>query len=92
VTVVLLDPGEDDEHQPGTIADQIGAFHVDKIRPGKFRLYAIERFDDGLWGSPEIAAALRFVEVELAEGESRDVTVPLTRAAEWKTAVDRYAK
>jgi hypothetical protein len=92
VTVVLLDPGEDDEHQPGTIADQIGAFHVDKIRPGKFRLYAIERFDDGLWGSPEIAAALRFVEVELAEGESRDVTVPLTRAAEWKTAVERYAK
>jgi hypothetical protein len=30
--------------------------------------------------------------VELAEGESREVTVPLTRAAEWKAAVDRYAK
>lgn len=92
VTVVLLDPGEDDEHQPGTIADQNGAFHLDKIRPGKFRLYAIEGFDDGLWGTPALAVALRSVEVELAEGDSREVTVPLTRAAEWKAAVEKFAK
>jgi hypothetical protein len=91
VTVLLFDPGDGDAEQR-TTADQNGAFHIDRIKPGKYRLYAIEGFDESAWGSAELAAALPSVEINLAEGESREATVPLTRATEWKAAVERYAK
>jgi hypothetical protein len=91
VTVVLFDPGDEDAEQR-VIADQNGAFQIERIKPGKYRMYAIEGFDEAAWGGPELAAALHSVEVELAEGESGSVSPVLVPAAEWKAAVERYAK
>jgi hypothetical protein len=69
--------------------DDNGAFVLPKLAPGKYRLYAIEGLDDDLWGAPDLAAALRqqSVEVEVKEGDDRQVTLPLISAAEFTAAL-----
>jgi Carboxypeptidase regulatory-like domain len=91
VTVLLVQPGHEEEAAQST-TDQTGTFHFDSIEPGKYRLFAIEGFDEGPWGSPELAAALRSVEIELGENENRSVTVPLAHVQEWNTAVKRFGQ
>jgi hypothetical protein len=91
VTVLLAQPGnEADAAQAAT--DQNGTFHFDSVEPGKYRLFAIEGFDEGPWGRPELAAALRSIEIELGENEARRATVPLVRAEEWIAAVKRFGQ
>jgi hypothetical protein len=57
--------------------------------PGKYRLFAIEGFDEDMWGSPELAAALRekSVAVELRESDEKQAALPLITAEEWDTAL-----
>ena len=40
-------------------ADSAGKFEGEELPPGKYRVFAIEGFDDDLWGSSELAAALK---------------------------------
>ena len=70
-------------------ADADGQFQLEKLPPGKYRLFAIEGFDDDMWGSPELAAALRekSIVVELREGDEKRVTAPLITADEWDRAL-----
>ena len=70
-------------------AEPAGQFQIEKMPPGKYRLFAIEGFDDDLWGSPELAALLRqkSVAVELGEDERKQVILPLITAAEWDQAL-----
>lgn len=66
-----------------------GTFDVPQIAPGRYRVFAIEDFDEDLWGSPELAGALRekSVLVTLQEGERQQVTLPLITAEEWEKAL-----
>lgn len=70
-------------------ADQAGQFQLEKMPPGKYRLFAIEGFDEDMWGSPELAAALRekSVVVELQESDKKQVTAPLISAEQWEQAL-----
>jgi len=70
-------------------ADQAGQFQLEKMPPGKYRLFAIEGFDEDMWGSPELAAALRekSVVVELREGDEKQVTILLISTEEWDKAL-----
>jgi hypothetical protein len=70
-------------------AEQGGQFQLEQMPPGKYRLFAIEGFDGDMWGSPELAAALRerSVVVELRESDKKQVTVPLISAEEWDKAL-----
>jgi len=70
-------------------ADSTGRFHFDSVAPGKYRVLAIEGFDDGPWGSPELFAALagKSVEVEIGEGEKKTLTLPVIAAGEWELAL-----
>ncbi len=70
-------------------ADHAGRFHFEGVMPGKYRVLAIEGFDDGPWGSPELFALLRdkSVAVEIGEGESRTATAPVVPVAEWEAAL-----
>lgn len=94
VTVLLVEPaaGEDDFVEHRTSSDQDGRFHFGRIKPGKYRLFAIEGFEDGPWGGPELAAALHSAEIDLRESETRQVTVPLVTAKEWNAAVERFGR
>jgi len=68
---------------------QNGVLKLHPLAPGKYRLFAIEGFDQTLWGSPELAAALaeKSVEVELRPGESRSIKVTPITADEWTAAL-----
>lgn len=70
-------------------ADAAGRFHFDAVTPGKYHALAIEGFDDGPWGSPELYAALaaKSVAVVIGEGEKKTVTLPVISAAEWEAAL-----
>ena len=50
---------------------------------------AIEGFDDGPWGSPELFASLagKSVAVELGEGQRKTVTLPVIPVGEWEAAL-----
>ncbi|MGA3019832.1 MAG: carboxypeptidase-like regulatory domain-containing protein [Bryobacteraceae bacterium] len=69
--------------------DPAGQFLLEKMPPGKYRLFAIEGFDEDMWGSPELAAALRekSVAVELRESDEKQAALPLITAEEWDTAL-----
>lgn len=66
-----------------------GQFQLEKMPPGKYRLFAIEGFDPDLWGSLELAAALRekSVAVELQEDDGKRVILQLITAGEWEKAL-----
>jgi hypothetical protein len=85
----------DEEHSHAEVlgdtvkVDAAGQFQIDKMPPGKYRMFAIEGFDDDMWGSPELAAALRekSVVVELRENDEKQVALPLITAEEWDKAL-----
>ncbi len=70
-------------------ADQAGHFRFDAVMPGRYRVLAIEGFDDGPWGSPELFGLLRdkSVAVEIRGGETHSVTAPVVPVAEWEAAL-----
>jgi hypothetical protein len=86
LTVLLVD-GANIVHKTG--ADQKGRFRMPAVAPGKYRLYALEDFDDDDWGIPELAKALeaKSVELELKENEKKQVSVTAISAGEWAAAL-----
>jgi protocatechuate 3,4-dioxygenase beta subunit len=75
-TTVLLMDGPRIVTQTPT--DQDSRFHMEGIKPGKYRLLAIEEFDESEWGAEEWKAALpKAVAVALAESEKKVVSVPV---------------
>lgn len=91
ITVVAVDEvrsGPELKYQ-STVADHTGEFALGKLAPGKWRVFAIEGFEEGPWGSPELAAALRekSIEVELQEGRTATVKVPVIGVEEWDAAL-----
>ena len=75
----------------GTTAqvDRDGKFQIPGMAPGKYRLFAIQGFDEAPWGSPELAAELtaKSVVVELKDAEVRRIEPPLISADEWTAAL-----
>jgi hypothetical protein len=71
--------------------DQKGRFRMAGVAPGKYRLFAIEGFDDDRWGSPELAKVLeaKSVELELKESDKKQVSVTVISAGEWAAAVKK---
>jgi len=71
--------------------DQKGRFHMGTVAPGKYRLLAIDGFDEDQWGSPDLAKALagKSVELELKESEKKQVRVPVISDEEWAAAVKK---
>jgi hypothetical protein len=88
VSVILVD-GAHVIYETGT--DQKGRFRMPAVAPGKYRLLAIEDFDDDDWGSPELAKALaaRSVEIELKESDKKQVSVTMVSADEWAAALKK---
>jgi hypothetical protein len=91
VSVLLVD---ETLYNPGVsnnfvAADQNGRFRFDGVPPSRYRVLAIEGFDDGPWGSPELLAALRdkSIGVEIGDGERKTATVPVIPVAEWEAAL-----
>jgi hypothetical protein len=69
--------------------DHLGKFEVKSLPPGRYRLFAIEGFDDNLWGSLELAAVLRdkSVAIELHEGEMKSLGISVITSEEWMAAL-----
>ena len=78
--IVILASGANVANEAGT--DQRGRFRMPTVAPGKYRLYAIEDFDDDDWGNPELAKALEAKAVKLAlkENQKKQVSVTAIRA------------
>jgi len=74
LTVILVS-GANIAYETGT--DQKGRFRMPAVAPGKYRLCAIEDFDEDDWGSPELAKTLeaKALEIELKENEKKQVSV-----------------
>ena len=92
ITVILVDAVKGPEAariagQAGT--DQRGRFELATVPPGKYRLFAIEGFREAEWGSAGLAKTLtgKSVDLDLREGESRQVSVTAISAGEWQAAV-----
>jgi hypothetical protein len=88
LTVLLVDGGQI-VHQTST--DQKGRFRMPAVAPGKYRLYAIEDFDEDDWGSPQLSKELekRSIELDLKENEKRQVTLSVISADEWAAALKK---
>jgi hypothetical protein len=84
VTILLVD----DEGYRDTVADQRGRFQLGAVRPEKYRLLAIEDFDEDEWRQ-DLAAALQGVVVELAERDHQQIDVPLVTAEAWLAALQK---
>jgi len=71
------------------VVPQNGTLELKPLAPGKYRLFAIEGFDDRPWGCPELAAALeaKSVELDLKPGETRKVAAPVIAFSEWVAAL-----
>ncbi|HKE26992.1 MAG TPA: carboxypeptidase regulatory-like domain-containing protein [Bryobacteraceae bacterium] len=93
VTVVWEDEANsiNDVQGDSKAVPQSGIVEARSLAPGKYRLFAIEGFDDRPWGCPELAAALKekSVEVEVSAGEWRKVTVPVISFSEWTAALHK---
>lgn len=89
VTVLLVD-GVRIAAQAET--DQKGRFRMEKLAPGKYRLFAISEFDEDEWGSPDLAKALagKSLELELKESEKKQVKVKVIPEEEWDAAVQKH--
>jgi hypothetical protein len=57
--------------------DGNGRFQLEGVRPGKYRLYAWEDFEEGAQFDPDVTAPFqaRSVALEVKEGERKDVAV-----------------
>jgi len=95
LTVILVDEAKGSAasiaSQTGT--DQKGRFQMHKVPPGKYRLYAIEKFDEATW-RPEAVEALagKSVELELKESEKKLVSVPIISADEWNAVLKKLGE
>jgi hypothetical protein len=91
VTIVWMDEAHPyaEDRNGSTAADHAGKFALEKLPPGKYRLFAIEGFDDDLWGSAELASMLKgkSLEVELREGQAGNAELPVISAGEWVAAL-----
>jgi hypothetical protein len=69
--------------------NQTGKFSFEGLAPGKYRVFAIEGFEPDFWGSPELAAALaaKSVELELGEGDKKQIKLPVIPSEEWRAAL-----
>jgi hypothetical protein len=92
LTVILVDEAERIAGETGT--DQKGRFRMAGVAPGRYRLFAIEDFDDNVWGSPELEKVLaaKSVEVELKESDKKQVSVTVISAHEWAEAVKKIGE
>lgn len=89
LTVILVDKTTAIAAEAAT--DQKGRFELRTLPPGHYRVYAIEGFDDDAWGSPRLAQTLtdKSVEIDLKEGEKKQVRVKVITAGEWKAALKK---
>lgn len=89
LTVILVDEAERIAGETGT--DQKGRFRMAGVAPGRYRLFAIEDFDDNVRGSPELEKVLaaKSLEVELKESDKKQVSVTVISAHEWAAAVKK---
>jgi hypothetical protein len=74
--------------------DQKGRFHMGRVAPGKYRLFAIAGFDEDEWGSADLVKALagKSVEVELKESEKKQVRATAISEEEWDTALSKCCR
>lgn len=92
VTTIVLEETGNPNHTRRAHTTRNGAFHIEGIKPGKYRVYAVEGFEEEYWGSAELATALPSAAVELGEDETGFVTVPLVTADQWSAAVERAGR
>jgi hypothetical protein len=90
-TVVVMDESKSRVEVVGDTVrvDHSGKFKLESLAPGSYRVFAVEGFEEGLWGSLELATALRekSLALELHEGETRPLTVPVITTEEWTAAL-----
>jgi len=91
VTVVAVDETRNGPEvtSQSAVADHAGRFRFPSLVPAKYRLMAIEGFDEGPWGSFELVAALRekSAPVELREGDKKKIALPVISIEEWEAAL-----
>jgi Carboxypeptidase regulatory-like domain len=91
VTIVVMDVAisKVEVTGPTEIVNQTGKFSFESLAAGKYRVFAIEGFESDPWGSPELAAALagKSVEVELGEGDKKQIKLPVISSGEWEAAL-----
>jgi hypothetical protein len=66
-----------------------GQFEFTSLAPGNYQLFALEDFDRAAWDSKDLRASLAFksVVLELHDGESTEISVPLISTVEYKRAL-----
>ena len=72
-----------------TTADHTGNFASGDLAPSRSRLFAIQGFEEGPRGSPELVEALaeKSAVVELQDGRSATVNLPVISPEEWEAAL-----
>jgi hypothetical protein len=77
-----------------TTAEGSGKFKLEAVRPGKYRLFAIQGFDEDEWGRAELADALaaKSLKLELKENDNRSVALTVISGEEWDAAVAKLEK
>ncbi len=88
---ILLEPESDPSESKSQVAGPNGEFEWKSLAPGKYRLYAFEDFDREAWNDPELGRILapKAVALQLGEGETLTVEVPLISGAEFEDALRR---
>jgi hypothetical protein len=68
--------------------DENGRFQFQGLRPGKYRLYAWEEFEDGAQFDPDVTGPFeaRSVAIEVAEGARKEVAVTRISVDEMEAA------
>lgn len=86
---ILLEPENDPSESKSQVAGPNGELEWKSLTPGKYRLYAFEDFDSEAWNDPELGRILapKAIEVQLGEGETLSVKVPLISASEFEDAL-----
>jgi hypothetical protein len=94
VNVVLIPDKRTDDYYGGiqlASTDGQGHFAFKAVEPGKYKAFAADGIDWEQWSDPEVANALAShgTDLELNEGDSRQIQLKLITAAEAAQVLDR---
>src|SRR5258708_26817633 len=85
-SIVTLIPADAKSRPVKQAADDDGNFKFTNLRPGKYKLFAWEEVDDGLWPDPEFREGCekRATEIAVGPSETQSTQVRVIAAEEMK--------
>ena len=76
-------PGGEQETR-AAVFDQTGAFSIESIRPGSYKVYAFDTVPEGIWLDPDFLKEVESsgMAFDFAEGEGKTIQIPVLGKAE----------